>query len=115
MSALRAAGRGVKWSTGRDPTPHAAKAGAIDLDVWRQRLPRYRRGDVAKGGTAHGLFIRVERVALNASVRGNTRQLCPTLQGVKLFFRILPGGWLLSSPEDRRNIWTIRMPQLPGA
>jgi hypothetical protein len=46
-------------------TPHAAKAGAIDPDILRQRWPDHARGDVAKGGTAHVLFIRVERLVSN--------------------------------------------------
>ena len=41
-------------------TSHAATAVAIDLDIPRHRWPGHdRRGDVAKGGTAHVLFIRV--------------------------------------------------------
>jgi hypothetical protein len=40
-------------------TPHAATAGAIDLDIPRHREPDpSRRGDAAKGATAHVLFIR---------------------------------------------------------
>jgi hypothetical protein len=46
-------------------TPHAAEAGAIDPDILRQRWPDHARGDVAKGGTAHVLFIRVERLVSN--------------------------------------------------
>jgi len=47
-------------------TSHAAKAGAIDPDIPRQRRPDHdRRGGVAKGGTAHVLFIRVERIVAN--------------------------------------------------
>jgi hypothetical protein len=47
-------------------TPHAAQASAINPDILRQRYPDHgRRGDVAKGGTAHVLFIRVERLVTN--------------------------------------------------
>jgi hypothetical protein len=51
---------------GATVNPHAARAGAIGLDVLRQRWPGHdRRGDVAKGGTAHVLFIGVERIVAN--------------------------------------------------
>jgi hypothetical protein len=51
-------------------TPHAGQAGAIDLDILRHRWPDHdRRGDVAKGGTAHVLFIRVERLVSNECPR----------------------------------------------
>jgi hypothetical protein len=46
-------------------TPHAGQAGAIDLDILRHRWPGHRRGGAAKGGTAHVLFIRVERIVAN--------------------------------------------------
>jgi hypothetical protein len=52
---------------GATVTPRAAQAGAIELDILRQRWPgQDRRGDVAKAGTAHVLFIRVERLVSNA-------------------------------------------------
>jgi hypothetical protein len=47
-------------------TPHAVQASAINLDILRQRWPGHdRRGDVAKAGTAHVLFVGVERRAAN--------------------------------------------------
>lgn len=45
--------------------PHAGQAGAIDPDILRHRWPGHRQGGVAKGGTAHVLFIRVKRLVLN--------------------------------------------------
>jgi len=46
---------------GATTNPHAATAGAINLDVLRQREPdRSHRIGVGKGGTAHVLFVRVE-------------------------------------------------------
>jgi len=45
----------------RDHHPHAATAGAIDLDVLRHYEPDSRQAGVAKGGTAHVLFESARR------------------------------------------------------
>ena len=83
-------GRSVR----RDHHPHAAEAGAIDLDVLRQRgSDRRRRTGDAKGGTAHGLFVGVEGSVANGNVRDNDRQVRLTFIAVKCI--------RVSSREDR--------------
>lgn len=64
---LCAAGRRAKGDRLSPITnPHAAKASATNLDVLRHREPdSCHRIGVAKGGTAHVLFIRVERLVSN--------------------------------------------------
>ena len=79
---------------GATTIPHAARAGAIDLDVLRHRQPDHdRRGDVAKGGTAHVLFIKVEGFVANEGSRQRSanrpdRYLCQA----HLPFLIYPPG-----------------------
>src|ERR1700682_4265290 len=91
MSALR--GRPVSRRSARcDHLPHAAAAGAIDFDMLRQRWPGHRRVDVAKGGTAHVLFVRIENLS-RTNVPDNNWQVRLTWFAVKRIF--------LSSREDR--------------
>jgi hypothetical protein NreA len=83
-------------------TSHAAQAGAIDLGMLRHRWPGHaRRVDVAKGATAHVLFIRVERFVSNESSRQQSASK-PDLYRCQANLSILPGGSSLSSREDRR-------------
>jgi hypothetical protein len=46
-------------------TPHAVKAGAINLDVLRHREPDRCRTGVAKAGSAHVLFRECSSLGLN--------------------------------------------------
>jgi hypothetical protein len=47
-------------------------------------------------------FIRVEMPVPNGMSRTARLASTPAPNRCQAFFRILPGGWLLSSPEDRR-------------
>jgi hypothetical protein len=111
-------------STRRDANPHAAIAGAVDLDVLRQRYSDRNRTCVAKGGTAHFLRQGFSKVAVRAlkccpdriSSRDSTRQIRPAQIGVKHFEVSSPEDDLISSGEDRRcECRTSHIPRLPGA
>jgi hypothetical protein len=85
---------------GATANPHAGQAGAINPDILRHRWPDHgRRDGVAKAGTAHVLFIRVERLVASEMSTTTIWQVGLTFIAVKYIFYppggivdILPGG-----------------------
>jgi hypothetical protein len=96
--------------------PHATSAVAANLDVLRQRWSdRRHQTSVAIGSTAHVRFIRVEMPA-RTGCPGQRLGTTPAQNRCQALFHILPGGWLLSSGEDRRfECRTTPILQLPDA